>query len=130
MLFKHILSFNVNLNNNKLNNIMSKSSFIIALSSFSTKKQAKKISKDLIEGGFAACVNIIDNVESIYKWKGKIVSEKEILVVIKTIHSNREKLKKFIRDHHEYENPELIFISIEDGSKEYLKWLEKEIKLK
>ena len=73
---------------------------------------------------------ILSNVESIYKWKGKIVSEKEILVVIKTIHSNREKLKKFIRAHHEYENPELIFISIEDGSKEYLKWLEKEIKLK
>ena len=107
---------------------MSKSSYIIALSTFSTKKQAEKASKILIKEGLAACVNIIDRVNSIYRWEDKIVSEKEILILIKTLSSNREKIKKFIKDHHTYENPELIFISVDDGLKKYLKWIEKEVK--
>ena len=64
---------------------MSKSSYIIALSTFSTKKQAEKVSKTLIKEGLAACVNIIDRVNSIYRWEDKIVSEKEILILIKTL---------------------------------------------
>ena len=55
---------------------MPKSSFIIALSTFANKKQAQKISKELIEEGLASCVNIIEKVDSIYRWKTKIVSEK------------------------------------------------------
>ena len=107
---------------------MSKSSYIIALSTFLTKKQAEKASKTLIKEGLAACVNIIDRVNSIYRWEDKIVSEKETLIVIKTLSSNREKIKKFIKNYHTYENPELIFISVDDGLKKYLKWIEKEVK--
>lgn len=107
---------------------MPKSSFIIALSTFANKKQAQKISKELIEEGLAACVNIIEKVDSIYKWKNKIVSEKEVMVIIKTLKLNQQKLKKFISNKHTYDNPELIFISIEDGLKKYLKWIEKDLK--
>ena len=59
---------------------MSKSSYIIALSTFSTKKQAEKASKILIKEGLAACVNIIDRVNSIYRWEDKIVSDKVIFM--------------------------------------------------
>jgi len=107
---------------------MPKSSFIIALSTFANKKQAQKISKELIEEGLAACVNIIEKVDSIYKWKNKIVSEKEVMVIIKTLKLNQQKLKKFISNKHTYDNPELIFISIDDGLKKYLKWIEKGLK--
>jgi len=107
---------------------MLKSSFIIALSTFANKKQAQKISKELIEEGLAACVNIIEKVDSIYKWKNKIVSEKEVMVIIKTLKLNKQKLKKFILNKHTYDNPELIFISIDDGLKKYLKWIEKDLK--
>ena len=107
---------------------MPKSSFIIALSTFANKKQAQKISKELIEEGLAACVNIIEKVNSIYKWKNKIVSEKEVMVIIKTLKLNQQKLKKFISNKHTYDNPELIFISIDDGLKKYLKWIEKDLK--
>jgi len=107
---------------------MPKSSFIIALSTFANKKQAQKISKELIEEGLAACVNIIEKVDSIYKWKNKIVSEKEVMVIIKTLKLNQQKLKKFISNKHTYDNPELIFISIDDGLKKYLKWIEKDLK--
>ena len=107
---------------------MPKSSFIIALSTFANKKQAQKISKELIEEGLAACVNIIEKVDSIYKWKNKIVSEKEVMVIIKTLKLNKQNLKKFISNKHTYDNPELIFISIDDGLKKYLKWIEKDLK--
>ena len=107
---------------------MPKSSFIIALSTFANKKQAQKISKELVEEGLAACVNIIEKVDSIYRWKNKIVSEKEVMVIIKTLKLNQQKLKKFISNKHPYDNPELIIISIDDGLKEYLDWIAKDIK--
>ena len=106
---------------------MSKSPYIIALTTFATKKKAEEISKTLVKKGLAACVNIINGIDSIYKWEGKIVSEKEILVLIKTISSNQEKLKKFIKNHHEYKNPELLFVSVEGGLENYLEWLGKEV---
>ena len=106
---------------------MPKSPYIIALTTFATKKKAEEISKTLVKKGLAACVNIINGIDSIYKWEGKIVSEKEILVLIKTISSNQEKLKKFIKNHHEYKNPELLFVSVEGGLENYLEWLEKEV---
>ena len=107
---------------------MPKSSFIIALSTFANKKQAQKISKELIEEGLASCVNIIEKVDSIYRWKTKIVSEKEVMVIIKTLKLNQQKLKKFISNRHTYDNPELIFISIDDGLNKYLEWIEKDLK--
>ena len=107
---------------------MPKSSFIIALSTFANKKQAQKISKELIEEGLATCVNIIEKVDSIYRWKNKIVSEKEVMVIIKTLKLNQQKLKKFISNRHTYDNPELIFISIDDGLNKYLEWIEKDLK--
>jgi len=107
---------------------MPKSSFIIALSTFANKKQAQKISKELVEEGLAACVNIIEKVDSIYRWKNKIVSEKEVMVIIKTLKLNQQKLKKFISNRHTYDNPELIFISIDDGLNKYLEWIEKDLK--
>ena len=107
---------------------MPKSFFIIALSTFANKKQAQKISKELIEEGLATCVNIIEKVDSIYRWKTKIVSEKEVMVIIKTLKLNQQKLKKFISNKHPYDNPELIIISIDDGLKEYLDWIAKDIK--
>ena len=106
---------------------MPKLSFIIAITTFSTKKQAHKISKGLLKKRLVACVNIIDKVDSIYRWKDKIVSENEVLMIIKTIKSNQEKIKKYISNNHTYENPELIFLSIDNGLKNYLKWLGKEV---
>ena len=107
---------------------MPRSPYIIALSTFANKKQAQKISKELVEEGLAACVNIIEKVDSIYRWKTKIVSEKEVMVIIKTLKLNQQKLKKFISNKHPYDNPELIIISIDDGLKEYLDWIAKDIK--
>ena len=129
MLFKHKVSFNLNLliiNKGKQNS-MPKSSFILAITSVPTNKHARKISKDLLESRLVACVNIIDKVDSMFRWNNKIVLEREVIMIIKTIKSNDEKLKTYILNNHPYDNPELIFLPIDSGLNNYLKWIEKEI---
>lgn len=107
---------------------MSKNHYILGLSSFSSKKNAKDISHELVKQGIAACVNIIYGVDSIYSWNNKIIEEKEIIILIKTLYSNQEKVKKFIKEHHKYKNPELIFFSVDTGLEDYLKWIKDSIK--
>jgi periplasmic divalent cation tolerance protein len=129
VLFKHKVSFNLNLliiNKGKQNS-MPKSSFILAITSVPTNKHAHKISKDLLEIRLVACVNIIDKVDSMFRWNNKIVLEREVIMIIKTIKSNDEKLKTYILNNHPYDNPELIFLPIDSGLNNYLKWIEKEV---
>ncbi len=106
---------------------MPKPSFILAITSVPTNKQAHKISKDLLENKLVACVNIIDKVDSMFRWNNEIVLEKEVIIIIKTIKSNKDKLKSYILNNHPYDNPELIFLPIDSGLNAYLKWIEKEI---
>ena len=129
MLFKHKLSFNLNLiiiNKGKYNT-MSEPYYIIALSTFPSKEKAEEAAKAIVEEDLAACVNLIDRIGSIYKWKGKIVSETEILLIIKTLSSKQQQLKKFIKSNHTYANPELIFLPITDGLENYLNWIKEEV---
>ena len=107
---------------------MSEPHYIIALSTFPSKEKAEEAAKAIVEEDLAACVNLIDRIGSIYKWKGKIVSETEILLIIKTLSSKQQQLKKFIKSNHTYGNPELIFLPITDGLENYLNWIKEELK--
>jgi periplasmic divalent cation tolerance protein len=81
-----------------------------------------KIAEKLVEKQLAACVNILP-VRSIYSWKGKVEDDRENLLIIKTINSKIEELKKTIKEIHSYEVPECIVVSIENGLPDYLKWI-------
>lgn len=97
--------------------------YIIILTNFSSRENAHKIAKLLMENNLAACINIINGVESFYRWKGKIVQDNEFAAIIKTRASNFEKVKEIIIKNHEYELPEVISIKIDDGLKDYLSWI-------
>ena len=84
----------------------------------------KKIAKILIENKLAACVNIIQNVISIYEWKGKMEEDNEYILLIKTTEEKSDLLIQKIQEIHSYETPECIGLRIEKGSKNYLNWID------
>jgi len=88
-----------------------------------SNEEARNIGSILVEEKLAACVNIINNIHSIYKWKGKIEYDTENLLIIKTTGEKSNDLIRKIREIHSYENPECIGLKIERGSDEYLNWI-------
>lgn len=97
--------------------------YILALSTTDSEEEARQIAKVLVAEKLVACVNIIPNLRSVYRWKDKICDEKELLLIIKTVKNNRENLKRKFQELHHYETPELIFFNIDDGLPKYLDWI-------
>ncbi len=95
----------------------------IVLTTAGSEDEARKIAHHLIEHQLAACANIIPHVESIYRWQGKVESNREWLLVIKTSADRFAAVRDAIRELHSYELPECVALSIEEGSAEYLEWL-------
>jgi len=102
----------------------------IVLTTFDDLEQAKEFARHVVEEGLGACVNLVENVHSIYRWQGKIESAGEILLVIKTAANRIDALKQTISQIHPYQLPECIVLEISDGSKNYLAWLGTETKIR
>ncbi len=100
--------------------------FIIILVTTSSEEEGRKIAQVLVEKRIAACVNIINDIESIYRWKGKISDEKEVLLLIKTRKKLYKSVEGEVRKLHSYEVPEIIALPIISGSKDYLYWIDSE----
>jgi len=88
------------------------------------KKEAKKIAFALIKEKLAACVNIIENVYSLFWWQGKVDSNREVLLIVKTRRKLVNKLIKKVKSLHSYEVPEIIALPIIYGDKKYLQWID------
>ncbi|MFW9894533.1 MAG: divalent-cation tolerance protein CutA [Candidatus Thorarchaeota archaeon] len=86
-------------------------------------EEGKKIAQNLVETKLAACVNIIKNVSSIYRWKEEIQEDDEHLLIIKTTEDKSEVLIEEINKIHSYDIPECIGLKIEKGSQKYLNWI-------
>jgi periplasmic divalent cation tolerance protein len=93
-----------------------------------TKKQAEKIAQHLVETKLAACVQITGPITSIYRWKGKVENAQEWLCLIKTRKELFEKVEAAIKKMHSYETPEIIAVPIVMGSKEYMNWIDHELR--
>jgi periplasmic divalent cation tolerance protein len=89
-----------------------------------SEEEGTSIARALVDSRLAACVNIISGLRSIYRWKGKVWDEGEILLLIKTRAALFERVETKIREIHSYEVPEIISIPITRGSKSYLDWLQ------
>jgi len=90
-------------------------------------EEGKKIAESLVENKLAACVNIIKDIYSVYRWKGEIQKDNEHLLLIKTTEDKSELLVQKIGDIHSYSEPECIGFKIEKGSETYLKWIEESV---
>ena len=85
---------------------------------------AGKLATALVERGQAACVNILQGVESVYRWQGKIERENEILLLIKSDTAHFAALEDTISNLHPYEVPEILAVPVEAGHQPYLEWID------
>lgn len=92
------------------------------------KIDAAAMSRGLIRERLAACVSIGPNQTSVYRWHGKIETAREVLLMAKTKKSLQREFLSFVKKHHSYTTPEILFISIQSGFRPYLQWIEKETK--
>ncbi|MFX1337660.1 MAG: divalent-cation tolerance protein CutA [Promethearchaeota archaeon] len=86
-------------------------------------EEGKKIARILVENKIAACVNLVKDIFSIYKWKGNIQEDNEHLLLIKTTDEKSDLIIQKIIETHSYENPECIGFKIEKGLEKYLNWI-------
>lgn len=85
---------------------------------------AKKIATQLVESNLAACVNILPELTSVYRWENKTETQTEILLMIKSTANLYHQLEKAIIEQHPYDTPEIIALPIKQGLTKYLKWID------
>ncbi|MGA7753041.1 MAG: divalent-cation tolerance protein CutA [Candidatus Sulfotelmatobacter sp.] len=95
----------------------------IVLSTAGSEEEARKIARHLIERKLAACVNIVPQIESIYRWQGKVEEARECLLLIKTTAERFPEVRDALHELHSYDLPECVAITVEDGSSGYLNWI-------
>ncbi|ESQ51970.1 hypothetical protein EUTSA_v10017289mg [Eutrema salsugineum] len=87
------------------------------------REAGKKLANSIVQEKLAACVNIVPGIESVYEWEGKVQSDSEELLIIKTRQSLLESLTEHVNANHEYDVPEVIALPITGGSDKYIEWL-------
>ncbi len=98
--------------------------YLVAFITVSKRKEAKRIAAAIIKNKAGACVNIVDNIESLFWWQAKVDRAKELLLIVKTKSSKFPKLVKLVESMHSYTVPEIIALPIVKGNKPYLRWID------
>jgi periplasmic divalent cation tolerance protein len=101
---------------------------VLILVTASSRRECRKIARHLVELRLAACVNISQAIQSIYRWEGKLVDEREFLLLIKSTRELFPEVRKAILKIHSYAMPEIICLPIVDGSQAYLRWVGESVK--
>jgi periplasmic divalent cation tolerance protein len=105
---------------------MPNSEYIVVFITAKAGEEAALISKILLEQRKAACINIIEGANSIYRWEGNIESACENLLIIKTRAALLDEIIRIVKEIHSDDVPEIIALPIIGGSRDYLDWVGKE----
>ena len=90
-------------------------------------EEAERIANLIVEKKLGACTNIVKEISSIYWWQGKIESDRESLLIIKTRTDLFKKLKEEVKKVHPYTVPEIIALPIVAGNEDYLRWIDESL---
>ena len=97
---------------------------IVIFITAANKKEARKIAGGLVKNKLAPCVNIVDKIESVFFWDGKINRAKEVLLMVKSRKDKFKKISDFVKANHSYQVPEIISLPITSGLAAYLRWMD------
>ncbi|MFX0122505.1 MAG: divalent-cation tolerance protein CutA [Candidatus Hodarchaeota archaeon] len=100
--------------------------YVAIYTTFDNLEEAKGFARLLLEKKLVACVNVITDVHSIYRWKGKIEEATEIILWCKTQDFLIKKIQSIIQESHSYDLPAFVVYPIHSGSEKYLKWITEE----
>ena len=92
-----------------------------------SKDEARKIGKELVTAGLAACVNILDNMNSFYMWQGEIQDDTEVVIIAKTIEDRVPALIEKVKALHSYDCPCIVAIPVSGGNQAFLDWVAAEV---
>lgn len=96
---------------------------VVVLITAPNEEEASTLAKAVVGARLAACVNIVRSVRSIYRWKGAIEDDQEVLMVVKTRRNRISQLTAKVKQLHSYDVPEVIALPIIGGSQDYIQWL-------
>lgn len=99
-------------------------SAIVVVTTVGAEDQANELARELVARRQAACVNILHGVKSVYRWRGKICRDGELMLIVKTLRSEYEAVAATIREIHSYELPEILAFDVTRGDEDFLGWLE------
>ena len=101
---------------------------LVVMTTLEKQEDGERLATVLVEGALAACVQILPSMTSIYRWQGAVERSNEVLLLIKTTRDAYPRLETTIKENHPYQTPEIVALSIEAGSDEYLSWLTASVK--
>ena len=98
--------------------------YIVLFCTVPKMEDGERIAEVLVQKGYAACVNIVGGIKSIYRWKGDVCRDDELLLIIKSRGDLFVKVKEAILADHPYEVPEIISLPVAEGHDVYLQWID------
>ena len=96
---------------------------IVVFMTAASGEEATRLADMLVGAHLAACVQILPEIESVYRWEGKVERQSEVLLLAKTTRAKFSDLEREVRALHSYETPEIVAVPITAGSAPYLEWL-------
>ena len=106
------------------------SKLLVVLTSLPNVEAAKGLARSLVEKNLAACIQLTDGIQSIYRWEGKLCEESEVLLSAKTTKAKWLEISAFIQQAHPYDLPEILAFSPKQYEEQYGKWVESEVNSK
>jgi len=103
------------------------STYLQVSTTASSREDAERIAKEVVNSKLAACAQIVGPIESVYRWKGGVERKTEWLCLIKTTEAAYREVERAVFEMHPYETPEIVAVPIVTGSAAYLAWLREQV---
>jgi periplasmic divalent cation tolerance protein len=103
-------------------------SIIISLVACPSDEVASALAKLLVDRELAACVQVLPITQSVYRWKGEVCIDQEVLLLIKTTSELKDEVRKAVEENHPYEVPEFVVLEAADVSEKYGEWLRQNVR--